>query len=299
MTQLIDGKKLAFLKRQEIRQDVLAFKKIYHRAPGLAVILIGHNPASEIYVRRKIEACQQASITSFLHQFDADISQETLHQTIIQLNNNPDVDGILLQLPLPSHLDEMKVISIISPHKDVDGLHPYNQGLLNQGRPTFVPCTPQGCLQLLHSCCESLVGANVLVIGRSVLVGRPLAAMLTNLNATVTLAHSHTRNLRTLCQQADIVISAVGKPHFLTADYIRSGTIVIDVGINRITLPDGKTKLVGDVDFDNVAPKTSFITPVPGGVGPMTIAHLLLNTLKAARFIKNLQEETHSCNYPH
>jgi methylenetetrahydrofolate dehydrogenase (NADP+)/methenyltetrahydrofolate cyclohydrolase len=287
MTHLIDGKRLAFLKRQEINQDALAFKQSYHRAPGLAVILVGHNPASEIYVRRKIEACQQASITSFLHQFDVTISQDTLHQTIHQLNNNPAVDGILLQLPLPKHLDAMKAVSAISPHKDVDGLHPYNQGLLNQGRPTFAPCTPQGCIQLLHSCCDSLVGANIIIVGRSILVGRPLAAMLTNLNATVTLAHSYTKNLQTLCQQADIVISAIGKPQFLTADYIKPGAIVIDVGINRIALPDGKAKLVGDVDFDNVAPKTSFITPVPGGVGPMTIANLLLNTVKAARLNKN------------
>jgi methylenetetrahydrofolate dehydrogenase (NADP+)/methenyltetrahydrofolate cyclohydrolase len=287
MTRLIDGKHIAFLKRQEINQDALVFKQTYHRAPGLAVILVGHDPASEIYVRRKIEACQQVSITSFLHQFDVETSQDTLHQTIHQLNNNPAVDGILLQLPLPKHLDAMKAVSVISPHKDVDGLHPYNQGLLNQGRPTFAPCTPQGCIQLLHSCCDSLVGANIVIVGRSILVGRPLAAMLINLNATVTLAHSYTKNLQTLCQQADIVISVVGKPQFLTADYIKPGAIVIDVGINRIALPDGKAKLVGDVDFDNVAPKTSFITPVPGGVGPMTIANLLLNTVKAARLNKN------------
>lgn len=289
MTSLIDGKHLAFLKRQEINEDALAFKQSYHRAPGLAVILVGHNPASEIYVRRKIEACQQTSIASFLHQFDVEITQETLHQTIHQLNNNPAVDGILLQLPLPKHLDAMKAVSIISPHKDVDGLHPYNQGLLHQGRPTFAPCTPQGCIQLLQSCCDSLSGASIVIVGRSILVGRPLAAMLTNLNATVTLAHSYTKNLQTLCQRADIVISAVGNPQFLTADYIKPGAIVIDVGINRVALPDGKAKLVGDVDFDNVAPKTSFITPVPGGVGPMTIANLLLNTVKAARLNKNVE----------
>lgn len=297
MTCLIDGKHIAFLKSQEITRDALAFKKTYHRAPGLAVILVDHDPASEIYVRRKIEACQLASITSFLYQFDAEISQEMLHQTIHQLNNNPAVDGILLQLPLPKHFDAMKAVSVISYHKDVDGLHPYNQGLLNQGRPAFAPCTPQGCIQLLHSCCDSLSGANIVIIGRSILVGRPLAAMLTNLNATVTLAHSYTKNLQALCQQADIVISAVGKPQFLTADYIKSGAIVIDVGINRITLPDGKGKLVGDVDFDNVASKTSFITPVPGGVGPMTIANLLLNTVKAARLNENEDIEINSCPY--
>lgn len=293
MVHLIDGKQLAFLKRQEISRDAITFKETHHRAPGLAVILVGHNPASEIYVRRKIEACHQASIVSFLHQFDVEISQDILHKTIAQLNHDPNVDGILLQLPLPAHLDALKAVSAISPHKDVDGLHPYNQGLLNQGRPTFAPCTPQGCIQLLHSCCDSLVGVNVVIIGRSILVGRPLAAMLTNLNATVTLAHSYTKNLQSLCQQADIVISAVGQPQFLTANYIKQGAIVIDVGINRITVPNGQSKLVGDVDFDNVAPKASFITPVPGGVGPMTIANLLLNTVKAAKLNEG---EDLSCN---
>jgi len=205
-----------------------------------------------------------------------------LYQLIHQLNQNDEVDGILLQLPLPSHLDPHKAVSAILPQKDVDGLHPYNQGLLLQGRPLFAPCTPQGCVQLLQSCCDSLAGANVVIVGRSILVGRPLAAMLTNLDATVTLAHSHTRNLKQVCQQADILVSAVGKPKFITAEYIKPGAIVLDVGINRLLLEGGKSKLVGDVDFENVADKASFITPVPGGVGPMTIANLLLNTVKAA-----------------
>lgn len=282
MVQLIDGKKIAALKHLEVHQRALAFECLFQRRPGLAVIMVGNHPASQIYVRRKIEACEQVFINSFLYQLDADVTQQQLHQTIDQLNNNPAVDGILLQLPLPGHLSPLKAVSAISPFKDVDGLHPYNQGLLNQGQPLFAPCTPQGCLQLLQSCCATISGANVVIMGRSILVGRPLAAMLINENATVTLAHSYTKNPKVLCRQADILISAVGKPQFITADYVKQGAIVLDVGMNRLQLIDGKTKLVGDVDFDNVAEKTSFITPVPGGVGPMTIANLLLNTMKAA-----------------
>ncbi|WP_032113050.1 bifunctional methylenetetrahydrofolate dehydrogenase/methenyltetrahydrofolate cyclohydrolase FolD [Candidatus Paracaedibacter symbiosus] len=282
MVELIDGKKIAALTREQAATRAHAFTQSQGRAPGLAVILVGHNPASEIYVNRKIEACHQAGITSFLHSFEADMSEEMLQQTLQHLNGNVTVDGILLQLPLPAHLDAHKAVSTILPRKDVDGLHPYNQGLLNQGRPLFSPCTPQGCIQLLQSCCDSIAGANVVIIGRSILVGRPLAAMLTNLDATVTLAHSHTKKLAHICAAADILISAVGKPQFLTADYVKPGAIVLDVGINRLQLAEGKTRLVGDVDFDSVAPKVSFITPVPGGVGPMTIANLLLNTVKAA-----------------
>lgn len=282
MAQLIDGKKVAASTRQQVAERARAFRQNQGRLPGLAVVLVGHNPASEIYVKHKIEACHQTGITSFLHQFPEDISQEKLLHLIHQLNSDAAVDGILLQLPLPSHLNAHEAVSAILPQKDVDGLHPYNQGLLNQGRPQFAPCTPQGCIQLLESCCDSLTGANVVIIGRSILVGRPLAAMLTNLSATVTLAHSHTRNLIQICASADILISAVGKPGLVTSDYIKPGAIIIDVGINRIRLENGKTRLVGDVDFAGVAPKASFITPVPGGVGPMTIANLLLNTVKAA-----------------
>lgn len=282
MAQIIDGKRIAALKIEEIRQRVLVFEQVSQRVPCLAVILVGHHPASEIYVRRKMEACERAGIRSFFCPLEADISEEHLHQKIHQLNEDRQVDGILLQLPLPSHLDAHNAVSGILPQKDVDGLHPYNQGLLNQGRPLFAPCTPQGCVQLLQSCCDSLTGANVVIVGRSILVGRPLAAMLTNLDATVTLAHSRTNNLKQVCQQADILISAIGRPQFITADYVKSGAIVLDVGINRLSLENGKSKLVGDVDFDNVVDKASFITPVPGGVGPMTIANLLLNTVKAA-----------------
>lgn len=282
VAQIIDGKHIAALKFEEVRQRVLAFEQANHRLPGLAVILVGHNRPSEIYVRRKIEACEQVRIRSFFCPLEADVSEAVLYQTIHQLNQDSDVDGILLQLPLPDHLDAHKAVSAILPQKDVDGLHPYNQGLLHQGRPLFAPCTPQGCVQLLQSCCDSITGANVVIVGRSILVGRPLAAMLTNLNATVTLAHSYTKNLQQVCEQADILISAVGKPHFITADYVKKGAIVLDVGINRLPLEGGKSKLVGDVDFDNVKDKASFITPVPGGVGPMTIANLLLNTVKAA-----------------
>lgn len=282
MAQIIDGKHIAALKFKEVSQQVLAFEQSYKRLPGLAVVLVGHNPASEVYVRRKIEACERVRIRSFFCPLEADTSEEMLHQTIDQLNRDAGVDGILLQLPLPDHLDAHRAVSAILPQKDVDGLHPYNQGLLHQGRPLFVPCTPQGCVQLLQSCCDSVAGVNVVIVGRSILVGRPLAGMLTNLDATVTLAHSHTKNLKRVCQQADILISAVGKPNFITADYVKSGAIVLDVGINRLQLDTGKSKLVGDVDFKNVADKASFITPVPGGVGPMTIANLLLNTVKAA-----------------
>lgn len=281
MVQLIDGKKLAANLRQKIRQQALIFKARYSRQPGLAVILVGNNPASEIYVSRKMEACVEVGIHSILHYLDKDSPQEHLLQTINHLNNDLAVDGILLQLPLPSHLDEQAAVAAILPAKDVDGLHPYNQGLLAQGRPVFVPCTPQGCAQLINSCCPSIEGANIVIIGRSILVGRPLASLLTNLNATVTLAHSRSLNLKAICAQADILIAAIGQPRFITDEYIKPGAIVIDVGINRITV-NGQAKLVGDVDFDTASKKAAYITPVPGGVGPMTIANLLLNTMKAA-----------------
>jgi methylenetetrahydrofolate dehydrogenase (NADP+)/methenyltetrahydrofolate cyclohydrolase len=277
------------LKFEEIKQRVLAFEEETHRPPGLAVILTGTHLASEVYVRRKIEACREVGIRSFFYPLAADVSALVLDQVIHQLNQNREVDGILLQLPLPPHLDPNKAVSAILPQKDVDGLHPYNQGLLYQSKPLLSPCTPQGCVQLLESCCE-VAGACVVIIGRSILVGRPLAAMLTNLNATVTLAHSQTKNLDQICRQADILVSAVGKPQFITTSYIKQGAIVVDVGINRLREEGNKNKIVGDVDFESVAHKTSFITPVPGGVGPMTIANLLLNTVKAAELMLNFHK---------
>lgn len=281
MVQLIDGKQLAAALRLEIKQRALTFKAHYNRQPGLAVILVGNNPASEIYVSRKMEACVEVGIHSILHYLDKESPQENLIKAIHHLNSDPNIDGILLQLPLPDHLDTQAAVAAISPAKDVDGLHPYNQGLLAQGRPVFVPCTPQGCAQLIHTCCDSIEGANVVIVGRSILVGRPLALLLTNMNATVTLAHTHTVNLKSICADADILVVAVGKPGLITGDYIKPGAIVIDVGINRCNV-NGKPKLVGDVDFESASQKAAFITPVPGGVGPMTIANLLLNTIKAA-----------------
>ena len=281
MAQIIDGKKIAAELQENIKQRAVAFEQQYQRQPGLAVVLVGQNPASEIYVRRKMAACQQAHILSFPYFFEESVTKEKLLQTIDHLNHDPAIDGILIQLPLPSHLNPLQIVSSISPLKDVDGLHPYNQGLLALGHPQFVPCTPLGCVQLIESCKKDVTGANVVVLGRSILVGRPLAALLTLKNATVTLAHSYTKNLQAVCQQADILIIAVGKAQFLTADFVKEGAIVIDVGINR--LEEGQqVRLVGDVAFDQVAEKASFITPVPGGVGPMTIANLLANTLQAA-----------------
>lgn len=276
--KLIDGRAHAEVLRQGAQEQASRFAKKNNRCIGLAVILVGDNPASVVYVNHKIKACREVGISSRVLNLSPTIDQQELIAQIQLLNQDPDVDGILLQMPLPAHLDAYQALNVIDPKKDVDGLTLYNQGLLMQGRPHLSPCTPQGCLQLIHYCEPQIKGKRAVVIGRSILVGRPMAIMLTNHHATVTLAHSQTQDLASLCREADILVAAIGSPRFIKRSFIKPGAIVIDVGMNRMS--DGK--LLGDVDFDNVLDLAGYITPVPGGVGPMTIANLLLNTVKAA-----------------
>ena len=247
----------------------------------LAVILVGNNPASQVYVANKQKFCADVGIRSEVYKLSADTSKESVLNHIHELNKNPKVHGILLQLPLPDHLNSQEILETIDPLKDVDGLNPYNLGRLFIGSAVIVPCTPQGCLQLIQSVCPDITGKTVTVVGRSNLVGKPLAALLTQHDATVTLAHSKTENLQAVCNRAQILVCAMGLPKKITAEYVQEGAIVIDVGINRVQY--GEEALIGDVDFDHVIKKAGFITPVPGGVGPMTIANLLKNTLLAAQ----------------
>jgi len=282
MTLLIDGNKTSKNYFEKIKNEIDNYVKKGQRPPGLAVILVGNNPASSAYVAMKKKRCAELGIRPFDHEFSENIPEATLLDCITSLNNNPEVDGILVQLPLPAHIDTQKVIEHISPQKDVDGFHPINVGKLLIGLPTFKSCTPYGVCILLEEYNIQTEGKHVVIIGRSNIVGKPLAAMLVQnekfANATVTICHSHTQNLKALCKQADILIAAIGKPHFVTADMVKQDAVVIDIGINRVNTKDGK-KLVGDVDFDAVKDLTSAITPVPGGVGPMTIAMLMYNTL--------------------
>lgn len=282
---LIDGKKIA----SEIRKELKAtLSNIDGRRPLLAVILIGEHAPSKIYIGRKVEACEQVGITSIRRQFPASFTEEELLLEIERLNDDPLVDGILVQMPLPSHIDSNKVILAISPDKDVDGFHPANVGKMLVGSTDgFFPCTPLAIKTLLERYHIDVAGRHVVVVGRSNIVGKPVAAMLMQSapggNATVTVLHSRSTNISALCQMADILIVAIGKPKFIVADMVKEGAVVIDVGINRIASSAHQNGycVVGDVDFDNVAPKCSYITPVPGGVGPMTIAMLLKNTIKA------------------
>lgn len=274
---LIDGKAFAAGLRARVGEFAASFAAAAGRKPGLAVVLVGDDPASGVYVRSKGKATVEAGMESFEHRLPVDTTQETLLALVEQLNQNPAVDGILVQLPLPDHLDEQMVITRISPDKDVDGFHPVNAGRLATGLNGFVPCTPLGCLMLLEDRLGDLSGLDAVVIGRSNIVGKPMAQLLTAKSCTVTLAHSRTRNLPHYLRHADIVVAAVGRPNFVQGDWIKPGATVIDVGINRV---DGR--LVGDVDFDSAASVAGAVTPVPGGVGPMTIAVLLRNTLVAA-----------------
>lgn len=274
---LIDGKLHAQRLRAELRQQVAALVAS-NCVPRLVVVMVGDNPSSQIYVRNKLKACTDVGVEASLVHLPLAISQQELVQHLLNFSADDSVHGILLQLPLPEHLSANEAVSAIDPRKDVDGLHPYNQGLLAQGRPQFTPCTPQGCLQLIQSCATDLSGMQATVIGRSILVGRPMAMLLTNADVTVTLAHSKTRDLKSICQTSDIIVAALGHPNIIKGDFIKPGAIVIDVGINR--LADGS--LSGDVDFAAAAAVAGYITPVPGGVGPMTIANLLYNTVKAA-----------------
>ena len=278
MAQIIDGKATALEIREEIKHHVDRLKQ-RGVEPGLAVVLVGEDPASKIYVRNKKKAAEKAGINSFEHNLPTDTKEDELLELIKRLNADDSVDGILVQLPLPDHIDTDKVIEAISPQKDVDGFHPYNVGRLATGNPLFEPCTPKGIIELLKRTGIELAGKDAVVLGRSNIVGKPVALMLLRENATVTICHSRTASLAQKVASADIVVAAVGRPRFVRAEWIKEGSVVIDVGINR--LDDGS--LVGDVEFDGAAERASYITPVPGGVGPMTIAMLLYNTLISAK----------------
>jgi methylenetetrahydrofolate dehydrogenase (NADP+)/methenyltetrahydrofolate cyclohydrolase len=277
--KILDGKALAQKIQRELQQTIAALVPKAGRSPGLAVLMVGDNPASAVYVRNKEKACEKLGMVSFGQHFPADVDQETLETAIAALNEDDRVDGILVQLPLPDHLDAVKLLHTIAPAKDADGLHPVNLGHLVRGEAGLRSCTPAGVMRLLAEYNLELAGKNAVVLGRSILVGKPLALMLLEQNATVTIAHSRTQNLADLTRQADILVAAIGKPEFVTADMVKPGAIVVDVGINRLELPDGKAKLVGDVAFEPVAAVASYITPVPGGIGPMTVTMLLANTV--------------------
>jgi methylenetetrahydrofolate dehydrogenase (NADP+)/methenyltetrahydrofolate cyclohydrolase len=286
--QIIDGKVIAAELRARVAAEVARVKRDHGLTPGLAVVLVGSDPASEVYVRSKHTQTQAAGMASFEHKLPADVGQDELLALIGKLNDDPAVHGILVQLPLPKGLDTEKVIAAIDPAKDVDGLHPNNAGRLAGGLPALSPCTPLGCIILTKSVHPSLAGMNAIVIGRSNLVGRPLVQLLLNENATVTIAHSRSRDLPALCRRADLVYAAVGKAEMVRGDWIKPGATVIDVGITRIPAAEDKTRLVGDVAFDEAMKVAGAVTPVPGGVGQMTVACLLVNTLRAACAIKGL-----------
>ena len=275
----LDGKKMAE-QMMLAQKDQLAARDPHLKIPKLVVVLLGDNPASQVYVGRKLEMAQSIGIQSEVVHKPTSLSQEGLEAIISQLNQDTEVNAILVQLPLPSHINTSQILEKIAPQKDVDAFHPANLGRLLQNRPLFIPPTPHACMKIICSVCKPS-GKKVVILGRSLIVGKPLAALLTNLNATVTLAHSKSKNLQELCLDAEIIVVAIGIPHFLRADMVAEGAIVIDVGINQIML-DGKKRLVGDVDYQQVAAKASHITPVPGGVGPMTVACLMENTLRAA-----------------
>jgi len=285
--KLIDGTAIAEQVRADVAKEVAARIEKGLSRPGLATVLVGENPASQVYVRMKQKACEKAGIRSFGHVVPADIPQADLENLVAELNANPEVNGILVQLPLPKGLDEERVLSTISIEKDVDGFHPINIGRLAQkGRkPLFVPCTPDGVIYLLGQVGVQLDGCNAVVLGRSNIVGMPVALLLVERNATVTICHSRTRNLADVCRSADVLVAAVGRPEMVRGDWVKPGAVVIDVGVNRVDDPSQEKgyKLVGDVAFDEVKEVASHLTPVPGGVGPMTIAMLLRNTVRAAQ----------------
>ncbi|MBE9175530.1 bifunctional methylenetetrahydrofolate dehydrogenase/methenyltetrahydrofolate cyclohydrolase FolD [Synechocystis salina LEGE 06155] len=281
--QLLDGKALAQKMQGELQRDIAQLVARGYRSPGLAVLMVGDNPASAVYVRNKEKACEKLGMVSFGKHFPADTDQETLTAAIASLNEDERVDGILVQLPLPDHLDAVKLLHTIDPSKDADGLHPVNLGHLVRGEDGLRSCTPAGVMALLAEYDLDLTGKNAVVLGRSILVGKPLALMLLEKNCTVTIAHSRTQNLADITRQADILVAAIGKPEFVTAAMVKPGAIVVDVGINRLDLGEGKSKLVGDVDFAGVAPIASYLTPVPGGIGPMTVTLLLANTVASYR----------------
>ncbi|TCS66922.1 bifunctional methylenetetrahydrofolate dehydrogenase/methenyltetrahydrofolate cyclohydrolase FolD [Primorskyibacter sedentarius] len=288
--RIIDGKAFAAKVRAQVALQVATLTQEHGITPGLAVVLVGEDPASQVYVRNKGKQTKECGMASFEHKLDADTSEEALLSLIARLNADPAVHGILVQLPLPGHLNEDLVINAIAPEKDVDGFHISNVGLLATGQKAMVPCTPLGCLMMLREELGSLAGLNAVVVGRSNIVGKPMAQLLLRDSCTVTIAHSRTRDIEAVCREADILVAAVGRPQMVTGDWVKPGATVIDVGINRIEKDGGGTRLVGDVDFASAAEVAGAITPVPGGVGPMTIACLLANTLTACCRVNTLPE---------
>lgn len=287
--KIIDGKQLAEQIKQELAAEVAAIKAEGRKIPHLAAVLVGDNPASQVYVRNKVRSCEEAGFKSTLVHQDGDITEAALIEIVHTLNNDADIDGFIVQLPLPKHINEEKITLAIDPKKDVDGFHPVNFGRMALGLPSYLPATPFGIVTMLERYNIETAGKHAVVVGRSNIVGTPMAILLSRKgkvgDCTVTITHSRTRNLPEIVRQADIIVAAIGRANFVTADMVKEGAVVIDVGINRVDDPSAKrgSRLVGDVDYENVAPKCSFITPVPGGVGPMTVMSLLMNTLKASK----------------
>lgn len=287
--ELIDGKKIADVVKQEIAEEVKTMLQNGEKQPHLAAVLVGHDGGSETYVAHKVKACEQCGFKSTVIRFEDNVTEEQLLKTIDELNNNADIDGFIVQLPLPKHIDEQKIIEAIDYKKDVDGFHPINVGRLSIGLPCFLSATPQGILELLKRYEIPTKGAECVVLGRSNIVGKPVASLMMQKafpgDATVTVCHSRTKDIKEHCKKADIIIAALGSPEFVKEDMIKEGAVIIDVGTTRVPATDTKSgfRLKGDVDFRNVAPKCSYITPVPGGVGPMTIVSLMKNTLLAAQ----------------
>ena len=285
---IIDGKAIAAKVRADVAADVARMKAQHGFAPGLAVVLVGEDPASKVYVRNKAEQTVEVGMQSFEHKLPEETTEAALLDLVARLNRDPAVHGILVQMPLPKHIDSVKVLDSIDPAKDVDGFHPVNVGKLSIGERALAPCTPVGSIILAKTVKHDLSGLDAVVVGRSNIVGKPMAQLLLRENCTVTIAHSRTKNLPDVVRRADLVVAAIGKPEFVKGDWIKPGAIVIDVGINRIVKPDGKGKLVGDVAFAEAAQVAGAITPVPGGVGPMTIACLLKNTVEAAQMQRGI-----------
>jgi methylenetetrahydrofolate dehydrogenase (NADP+)/methenyltetrahydrofolate cyclohydrolase len=287
--KLIDGKETSKVIRREIAEEVRKLLKEGGKRPHLAAVLVGHDGGSESYVKGKMRACEEVGFKSSLIRYEDDVTEEELLKKVQELNEDADIDGFIVQLPLPGHISEQKVIEAIDPKKDVDGFHPQNVGRMAIGLPAFVSATPQGILELLKRYEIETEGKHCVIVGRSNIVGRPLSILMSQKgnpgNATVTVCHSRTPNIEEICRQADILVAAIGSPGFVKEDMVKKGAVVIDVGTTRVPSKVTKSgwKLRGDVDFDNVVPKTSYITPVPGGVGPMTITSLIINTLKAAK----------------
>ena len=282
--QIIDGKKVSAEVKEQVRQETLRLKEEHGVTPGLAVVIVGDDPASRVYVNNKKKACELVGFRSEEYALPASATQEELLDLVHKLNENEDINGILVQLPLPKHLDDKAVIEAINPVKDVDAFHAVNVGKIMLGEYDFLPCTPAGVMEMLHSYSIPVEGRECVVIGRSNIVGKPMGMLLLHENGTVTICHSRTKNLAEVCRRADILVAAVGIPKFVKADMVKEGAVVIDVGMDR----DENGRLCGDVDFENVKEKCSFITPVPGGVGPMTIATLMKNTIKACRLQNGL-----------